>query len=116
MIELLNNSAPISNLLGLLAAVLLVPYLDRLRLLRWRTHQWRVVALHLAWALWLGWLAFDGLVHGQLDVYHLFGLVGAGMWLSVSQPTWRSGPPAYTESGRMPLDEAHDPERRGVPS
>lgn len=116
MIELLDHSPAIANLLGLLAGLLLVPYLDRLRLLRWRTHQWRVVALHLMWALWLGWLAFDGLVAAQLDAYHLFGVVGAGMWLSVSQPTWRHGPPEYTHSDRAPLDSGHGDDGQQVPS
>jgi hypothetical protein len=93
----------LANAQGFLALLLLLPYLDRLRMLRWREHLARVVAMHLAWSLWLGSLAFDGLVTASLDAYHLLGLAGAGLWLLVSQATWRAGPPGYTHSGPMPL-------------
>lgn len=102
----MNMDQTVSNCLGLLAMGLLLPYLDRLRMLRWTEHQARVVAFHLVWALWLGWAAFEGLVQGTLEAYHLLGMVGAGLWMSVSRPTWRRGPPEYT-SRPMPLHD-HD--------
>lgn len=103
-----NDSPVLANLIGLAALCLLLPYLDRLRMLRWTEHLARVVAMHLAWSLWLGGLAFDGLVTGTLDSYHLLGVLGAGMWLVVSRATWRTGPPEYTQSGPGALaDEAH---------
>ena len=108
-----------SALMGLLATALLLPYLDRLNMLRWRQHLWRVVGMHLAIALWLGSMAFDGLFggsvamyglfDGRLDWYHVLGLVGAWQWLLVSRATWRDGPPEYTQSGPVPLDEAQHP-------
>lgn len=97
-----------ANLLGLLALVLLLPYLDRLRLLHWRTHQAPVVGMHVAWALWLGWCVFDGTVRAQLDWQHLPGVLGAGLWLAVSRPTWRGGPPEHVQSAPMPLHDEHD--------
>jgi membrane associated rhomboid family serine protease len=92
-----------SNLLGLVALVLLVPYLDRLRMLRWSEHLAAVVGMHLAFALWLGALAFDGLGGGVVGAYHVLGLAGAALWLGVSRTTWRHGPPEYTQSGPVPL-------------
>ena len=97
-----------SNLMGLVAFFLVWPYLDRLRMLRWREHVWPVVGMHLAIALWLGALAFDGLGGGELAAYHLLGLAGAACWLGVSRSTWRDGPPGYTQSAPAPLsDEPH---------
>lgn len=97
-----------SHVVGLLAMLLLINYLDRLRMLRWREHLWPVVGMHLSIALWLGAVAFDGLGGGDLPAYHVLGVAGAAFWLGVSRSTWRHGPPEYTQSAPGALqDEAH---------
>jgi len=89
---------------GTLSFVLLIPYLDRLRLMAWKTHLWRVVGMHLSWALWLGWVAFHGLVIGDVDGAQMLALIGAAMWLAVSHAAWpHNHPPEETESGPVPL-------------
>lgn len=86
---------------GALAALL--PYLDRLRQINWRTHRRDVVAMHLLMAMWLGVVAYESLVFGTASLYHLLGIGSAGAWMRVSWGTWRSGPPIHTESGPGPL-------------
>ena len=90
--------------LGLLAGVLLIAYLDRLRVMNFASHRWSVVGMHLAWALWLGRVAFDALLAADADVYQAFALLGALLWLVTSRPTWRHGPPEHTASSPAPLD------------
>lgn len=98
----------LATLIGALSLALLVPYLDRMRSLRWGEHRAQVVAMHLSWSLWLGAVAFDGLVTSTLDVYHLLGIVGASLWLLVSRATWRAGPPDHVRTAPGELaDEAH---------
>ena len=94
------------------ALALLLPYLDRLRQMTWRTHLWRVVGMHMAWALWLGAVAYRALTLTNLgadstvDPHDVFGLAGAALWLVTSHATWRAGPPAYSQSSPAPLDDA----------
>lgn len=90
--------------LGIVAMALLLPYLDRVREMNWRSHRPSVVGMHLAWALWLGWVAFHGLLVGDVDLYHLLGLLGAWLWLATSRPSWRHGPPQHTSTAPAPLD------------
>jgi hypothetical protein len=105
---------PAMNMLtGSMAFIVLLPYLDRLRLMAWKTHLWRVVGMHLAWALWLGWVAFHGLVLGDVDPYQLFGLLAAALWLAVSFGDWpHNHPPEETESGPVPLGMVGEHSRR----
>lgn len=90
-------------LIGLAAVAVMSCYADRLRVLHWRTHLWRVVGMHAAWAIWLGWLSFRAFTAGDVDLYNMIGIAGAAFWLAVSAPTWRGGPPGYTQSGPAPL-------------
>jgi len=89
--------------IGATALVALFPYLDRLRLMTWRTHRRAVVAMHLLMAMWLGSVAYDALIFGTASWYHLLAIGSAGSWLLVSWDTWRSGPPIHTTSGPGPL-------------
>lgn len=95
-------SMPIA--LGALAIVLVLPFLDRLRVMNFRTHRTSVVALHLCWALWLGWVAYRGLLMTDFDWYQIFGMLAAWSWLATSQPTWRNGPPEHT-TAPAPFDD-----------
>lgn len=88
---------------GVTALVILLPYLDRLRSISWKTHQPAVVAMHLLMAVWLGSVAYDALIYGDAPWYQMLSIASAGSWLIVSWETWRSGPPTYTESGPAPL-------------
>jgi hypothetical protein len=88
---------------GVLALSVLVFYLDRVRMMRWRTHLWRVVGMHLLWALWLGFVGFDALLNDGPSYYDIFGVFGAAMWLATSRSSWRQGPPRETESAPVPL-------------
>lgn len=90
--------------MGVLALALLLPYLDRLRVMNFATHRRSVVGMHLAWALWLGWVAYYALIMDDCEAHQLFGLLGAGLWLATSRPTWRHGPPEHTASSPVPLD------------
>lgn len=94
-------------LIGLAALVVLVPYLDRLRVLDWRMHRWSVVSLHLAMALWLGYVAFVALIEQALSPLHApIGMVGclvAALWIFVSHKTWSAGPPDHTQTHPAPL-------------
>lgn len=101
-------------LMGLAALVLMALYADRLRVLHWHTHLWRVVGMHLAWAVWLGWVCLRALGPGDVEIYNVLSLIGAGMWLAVSAPTWRGGPPQYTRSGPAPLGPPEDPTAAAV--
>lgn len=84
--------------IGAVSLAMLLPYLDRLRAMTWRTHQPRVVAMHLLMALWLGAVAYDALIYGAAPWYQLLSIGSAGAWLRVSWETWRSGPPIHTTS------------------
>lgn len=99
------NGIDFSFWIGMAAAVALLPYLRRLSMLNWRSHLWHVVAMHLAWALWLLWIAYDGLTGQSIDPYNGLGVLGAFLTWETSRVRWRDGPPAYTRSGPMPLDE-----------
>ena len=90
-------------IVGVFALAALLPYLDRLRAMNWRTHQPRVVAMHLLMALWLGAVAYDALIFGTAPWYQLLSIGSAVAWLRVSWDTWRSGPPMHTTSGPVPL-------------
>lgn len=89
--------------IGIPALLVLLPYLDRLRSMSWRTHLPAVVGMHLLLALWLGAVAYEALVFGTAPWWHVLGISGAGTWICVSWETWRAGPPVHTESGPMPL-------------
>lgn len=91
--------------IGVCAAVVALPYLRRLSMINWRNHLWHVVAMHLCIALWLLWIAYDGLTGQSIDPYNALGVLGAFLTWETSRTRWRDGPPEYTLSGSMPLDE-----------
>jgi hypothetical protein len=101
-------SPPLSLVVGVVAALLLLPILDRLRVMSWRTHMHRVVILHFVLALWLGCAAFDAFFYGQVSWYEAASICPAGLWLASTWRDWRTGPPAECCSRPMPLD--------GIPS
>lgn len=90
---------------GVVAALIMLPFLDRLRVMNFRTHRASVVTMHLCWAMWLGWVAYQGMVQSAgMEWYQVFGMIAAIAWLMTSQPTWRTGPPEHTTSP-APLDD-----------
>lgn len=101
----MNVDNIIAYALGLVALAALLPYLDRLRQMTWRTHLWRVLGMHLLFALWLGHVVYDAFFQGDTRWSDALAIGAAGLWIATSAHTWRNGPPAYTESGRMPLDD-----------
>lgn len=84
---------------GLFATVVMVPFYDRLRQMNWRTHRCDVVAFHLFFALWLGFVAWSALVEGLPARPHDVLAVAAGAaWIALSRSTWKGGTaPAHTE-------------------
>ena len=74
-------------------------------MVNWRNHLWHVVAMHLAIALWLLWMAFDGLTVGVLEPYNALGVIGALLTWATSRVRWKYGPPEYTRSEPVPLDD-----------
>lgn len=103
MTQSISATQVVQLVLGLCAAMLVVCYADRLRVLHWRTHLWRVIGMHAAWAVWLGSIGFRAWTAGDVPLHNVLGLAGAALWLLVSAPTWRGGPPIYTQSGPAPL-------------
>lgn len=99
------NGFDFSFIIGCAAAITLVPYLRRLSMVNWHSHLWHVVAMNLALALWLLWIAFDGLTGRSIDRYNALGVLGAFLTWETSRARWKNGPPEYTRSGPMPLDE-----------
>jgi hypothetical protein len=89
---------------GALAIVLLLPFLDRLRVMNFHTHRSSVVALHLFWAIWLAWIAYRGLMLTDFDWYQVFAMAAAWAWLVTSNPTWKHGPPEHA-SAPVPFDD-----------
>ncbi len=91
-----------------LAGVILFFYLIRLSYLQWRSHQFYVVALHLAGSLWLGSILFDAAINWPRSLLwaDIPGILVTVLWLLVSWKTWPNGrPPKYTESGAIPFDD-----------
>lgn len=88
--RLLNDAA------GLLALAVFVPYLVRLAAVSWRTHQWRVVALHVLWALWLVQTAWSAFAEQEAGAAELLAIGTAALWIWISHDTWRNGPPEHT--------------------
>ena len=98
----------LAYLIGVVAVVLLLPILDRLRVMTWRTHRARFVLLHFLLALWLGCIAFEAVFFARVTPYQVAGLVPSVLWLVATWHTWRGAPPAHTRTAPMPLD--------GIPS
>ncbi len=91
-------------LIGIAALLTLLPFLDRVRVLEWRRHLWRVIGQHLLCALWLGGTAYGALIEHDAHWSVLLGIGAAALWIASSYTTWRHGPPPYAESDRAPLD------------
>lgn len=91
--------------LGAAAVLVLLLYLNRLRAMNWYSHKAAPVAMHLCWALWLGYMAFRELVERDPnDANDALALLGAALYIAASQGRWKDGPPLDTESGRAALD------------
>ena len=99
------NGFDFSFIIGCAAAITVIPYLRRLSMVNWRRHLWHVVAMHLVIALWLLWIAYDGLTGGTMDPYNALGVIGAYLTWQTSRARWKDGPPDYTRSGPVPLDD-----------
>lgn len=116
----------INSTLGALAIATLLPYLDRLRNMNWRSHPPMVVGLHLVVAIMLGGMAFGGLVDqaivtdiGFADditaLYHLASVVAAAVWLRISSRAWHEGQAGLVRrrsSDYMPLSDEQVCERQ----
>lgn len=80
-----------------LAVVVVLTCAERLRMIRWSTHRWRVVGQPLAfllWALAVGWEAG----FGRAAWYELVGLGGICLWIVTTHATWKDGPPEHTRT------------------
>lgn len=89
-----------NNVIGVLALATLMPYLDRLRVMQPFKHRASVIVMHLALAIWLGYLAFIALVHQELqDPHSLLAVIASAMWIVISHKTWGLGPPEHVRSG-----------------
>lgn len=80
-----------------LATLVFLPSVDRLRHLNWKTAKSRYVLLHLAMGLWALVAAYDA-VMGSADGNQLFGLSVLVSWCFSSAKTWSGGnPPTYAK-------------------
>lgn len=105
--DLTNLDQLLNTVVGLAALGVLLPYLDRIRVLDWRQHKWSVVCMHVAFALWLGMVAYHGLLEHDIDdLRDAAGVLAAACWIRTSRFSWAKGAPAHTESRPAPLDEA----------
>lgn len=107
------SSMLITQIVGGVALLLLLPFWNRVRLLQWRRHQWRVVLMYLCCTLWLGWQCGSRLLPGLgpwlgvvwlPDVFDFAGLVGLAMLISTTRGTWRGGAPEHVKSAPGALD------------
>lgn len=95
------GSSELFNLVvGLFATVVMVPFYDRLRQMNWRTHRCDVVAFHLFFALWLGFVAWSALIEGLQVVrpHDALAVAAGAAWIALSRSTWKGGTaPTHTE-------------------
>lgn len=84
------------------AAVLAGGFFCRLNLLYIRTHRAEVVAFHFVFFGGCFWAGVDAWL-GHLTLAHGCFLAAAALWLLISLPTWRHGPPDHVSSdwGRL---------------
>jgi hypothetical protein len=92
----------INYAVALAALVALVPYLDRLRVMDWRSHRRIAIAAHLALAVFLGRIAFDGLFELTVGWPSGFGVAGAVLWAWLSRKTWRNVPLPFMDTQAEP--------------
>lgn len=86
--------------LAVAALAVLVPYWDRMRQMSWSTHHCPVVGFHALIAIWMGVLAFHGMLGSEpVDWFQGLGIGAAVLWLCESRSSWRKGPPANTVKG-----------------
>lgn len=77
----------------------------RLNALRFREHRAAVVVFHLVQFGGCFWTGIDAW-RGELSIAHGCLIVAAALWLVISMPTWRDGPPDHVSSGFGALVEA----------
>lgn len=77
-------------------------YFCRLNALHLGQHRLDVVAFHLFGFGGCFWAGVDA-YHGRFSVTHFCFLCACGLWLLISLPTWRHGPPEHvvTDWGRL---------------
>jgi len=93
------------GLIFMTAALALGGLVCRLASINWRTHLWRVVGLHAALAIAVG-QALVAAATGDAGLIEAAASVAGLLHLYVTWPTWAAGPPSYTESKPVPLDES----------
>lgn len=96
------NAWDMLALMGASAAV--VAYALRLNLLTARDHRISVIVFHVA----LGGAAFAAGLNawqGQTCLLSACAIVASLMWVFVSLPSWKNGPPAHTMKARRVTPE-----------
>lgn len=93
------------------SAAVVFGYICRLDALQFKTHRAPVVFFHIALMVCAASAGVAAYV-GDIGVQEVAGLVGSGLWLSISLTSWRNGPPSHVTKPE-PIDSHYWPEIAG---
>ena len=89
--------------LGAVALVALSACICRLDAMTWKTHQPSVIAMHIGLGIGCAWAVYSASI-AEITLGDIGIVIGSACWLWLSLPTWKEGPPKWTETGASELD------------
>jgi hypothetical protein len=79
-------------------------YVCRLSQLSLKQHAYRIIVMHIALAMSVGWAGYRALI-GDCDFGDFAAALGASMWILISYETWRTHVPDHFNTRPSVLDE-----------